>query len=664
MKKILLVVMFLTLLCNSVFAQEKKTGAGKDAVTKLFERAISPLEAIIGPATELGRIVVTPTKLDEKLGAQSSAVTVLTESDFDRKKVEYVKSALKEEMGLDIVESGSFTGQTSAFIRGANANHTLVMIDGIKVYDPISTNGAYNLAHLTLDNVGQIEVVRGSQSALYGSDAIGGVINIITKKAEEPYFNTSFEAGSFSTFKESFGMGSKEKGLSYSVAGSHEKSRGISSAQAKNNNPELDGYGRYAISARIEYDAIDDLKVGGTFRNTSTRFGYDSFRKDYPNLFQRDYETLVSSYVEHKPIDYYSYHVKLGWMYNFRRDNDDRYSGWAYYLRDWYEGYLFKLDYRNNIHLGEIDVFTVGYEYTWEVGDYYYYLDWGSGNSEDDMPKVFSRNGSFYLQNRLNIQDRLTSTQGMRIDHHSQAGTHITYKVDGSYLFETGTKVRGGWATGLKVPTLYQLNAVAASPDAWGWGGFGGGNVNLKPETSQSYELGIDQYLFGDRLILNATYFNLMLHDLINTTTNSVFYTSKFENTGKARSYGIELGAKAKPIDTVNLGASYTYDYTKDFSTDRPLLRRPLHKLKISSWMQISPKWDVDLEVLVNGLRYDVNVDKLKPYTVVNISTNYKIAKNLDIYLKIANMFNKRYEEVRGFGESPFAAYAGAKSSF
>jgi len=660
MRKIVLLAALCLMAAQFVYAKEGE----KSILKKVLEQAVSPIDTVVNSIGELGRIVVTPSKFEERLGSQSSAVTVLEEDDFEKEKVEYVKSALTNEMGVDVVENGSFTGQTSVFMRGANSNHTLIMIDGIKVYDPISPNAAYNFAHLTLDNVNQIEVMRGTQSALYGSDAIGGVINVITKEAKKPFFDASFETGSFSTFIEKFGIGSKEKNFSYSVGGSHTKSRGISNAQAKNNNPELDGYDRYAISARADYRIMEDMKVGAIFRNTSTRFGYDQFRKDYPNLFQNDYETIFSSYLEHKPIDYYSYYVKLGWMYNFRRDHDDRDDGWQYYLRDWYSGYMFKFDYRNNFYITDIDTFTVGYEYTWEMGDSYYYLDWGSGNSESDMPKVFSRNSSLYLQNRVNLNDRITSTQALRIDDHSQAGTHITYKVDGSYLFPTKTKVRGGWATGFKAPTLYQLNAVATSADAWGWGGFGGGNPNLGPETSQSYELGLDQYLFTEKVIFSITYFQIMLHNLINTTTNAMFYTSRYENTGKARSQGIECGGKIKPVDNVELSAYYTYDDTKDYSTDRPLLRRPLHKFKAFTSWRIMPKLDVGLEVIARGLSYDNNSDKIKPYGIANLNMNYALTKNFDVYIKFVNLLNKRYEEVRGYGESPFAAYVGTKASF
>ncbi len=669
MKKIFLILFACFLSIGFVFAEEKdeeKSLLGDTKLDKVIKALIDPMEKVVSPIMELGTIVVTPTKTKEKLGAQSSAVTVIGETEFYREKADYVKDVLKNEMGLDVVESGAFTGQTSVFMRGANSNQTLVMIDGVKVYDPTSPNGAFNLAHLTLDNLERIEIVRGSQSTLYGSDAMGGVINIITKKAEKAFFNGFFETGAFSTFREGFDMGAKTHGFHYTIGGSFVKSRGISQAQAKNNNPELDGYEQYALSARVDYDVNEDLTVGGTFRNTSTLFHYDQGRRDDADLYQKDFQTLFTQYVEHKPVDFYSYYIKLGWMNTFRRDADGNSGGATDYLRDWYKGYEFRLDYRNNIHLFDVDTFTIGYEFTKEIGDSYYFVAWGPGvaqNSESDMPKVFSRNHALYLQNRLNFRDRLTATQGMRIDCHSLAGTHITYKVDGSYLFPTGTKVRGGWATGFKAPTLYQLNATLVLPQ-WGWFGFGGGNPNLEPETSNSYEIGLDQYAFGEKLLLHATYFHYMFHSLIGTTMDARFNVSQYRNLGKAHSHGIECGTKFKPLDNFEARFSYTYDYTKDYSTDRPLLRRPQHKFKINTYWEIVPKWNVNLEIRYSGLRYDSNVDKMKPYAVVDFNTDYNLLKNLNVYLKVANLFDKRYEEVRGYGTSPFAVYVGTKAEF
>ena len=293
MKRMIFCLVFALMACGILLAEEEQ-----GALKKLFKAATSPLDTVFGQAAELEKIVVTPSRLEEKLGSSSSSISVIDGQDFDRAKIDAAKDALKEEVGVDVVHAGGFQGPTSVFLRGGNSNHTLVMIDGVKAYDPISPNGAYNMAHLTLDNVGQIEVLRGPQSTLYGSDAMGGVINIISKKAEKPYVNASFEAGSFYTYQEKFEVGASSHGFHYSLSGSRLDTKGISQAQAKNNNQETDPYDRTAIAARVDYDVCDKASVGGTLRYTNAHYQYDNMwtAVDDDDIRGRLDETFFTTY--------------------------------------------------------------------------------------------------------------------------------------------------------------------------------------------------------------------------------------------------------------------------------------------------------------------------------------------------------------------------------
>ncbi|MGB2706361.1 MAG: TonB-dependent receptor, partial [Candidatus Omnitrophota bacterium] len=172
-------------------------------------------------------------------------------------------------------------------------------------------------------------------------------------------------------------------------------------------------------------------------------------------------------------------------------------------------------------------------------------------------------------------------------------------------------------------------------------------------------------YIYGEKILLSVTYFHMMFRSLINAVYNpATFTTAAYENTSKAHSHGIETGALIRPIKNLTLKGSYTYDYTKDHDTDTYLLRRPLHKFKINTFWEIVPKWDVNIEIRYDGMRLDWGSDKLKSYAVVNLASNYKIMKNLNVFMRIENMFDKRYEEARGFGTSPFAVYVGTKAEF
>ncbi len=661
MKKILMLLAFLLIATSAFAAEEKKDG---NVLMKILETAVSPVETVLGSVTDLGQIVVAPTKTEEKIGSASQSVTSINVNDAERIGEIKVEEGLRNVPAVDVVETG-LNGQTSVFIRGAASYQTLVMLDGVKLYDPMDPNGAFNFAHLTFDNLERVEVVRGPQSALYGSDAIGGLVSMETKKAMDTFVNASFEAGSYYTTNEAFQLGFFANRLHYTVGGSQYNTKGISQAEAKNNNQERDPYDRTVLSARIDYDFTDNLTAGGTFRYTLANFNYDQMVVDYPNLRATHKNYSFTQYVEQRLFDWWKYKINLGWMNNERRDYDDPCSGSrGSYLRDNYSGRNFRVDYQNTFNILDMDNIVVGYDYVEELGSMSYEV-YGTGwSSLSYMPEATARNGAFYIENRFNLKDRLTATQGMRVDHHSYAGTHVTYKFDGSYLLPTATKIRGSIATGYKAPTLYQLNAPFVAPDVWGMNGFGGGNPNLKPETSFSYEYGLDQYLVGNKFIASATYFQNRFKNLIGTTMDAMWNVSQYMNISKAYTYGIESELKFKPYDNISGGLSYTWMKTMDMSTDSELLRRPKNKLKLQVHWVIFPRFETDLIVRYTGPRMDSGQNKLKQYTLTDVTFNYELNRTFTIFARIENLFNIHYQEVRLIGEPGINAYGGIRAKF
>jgi len=651
MKKIVVVLLVCGILCAKVCSAEDKD----EFFSKLLKTAVSPIDSILGATTELDKIVVTPSRFEEKLGSSSCSISVVDSDDIDRQKLDTLKGTLRDQIGLDVVQKGAFQGQTSLFTRGADSNKTVIFVDGIKAYDPISPNGAYDLAHLTLDNVSSVEILRGAQSTLYGSDAMAGVINIASKKAEDTYVNGWFEGGQLYTYSENLELGSVANGFHYSASASQLCTKGISQLQAKNNNPEHDPYERTAVAARVDYDIADWASVGATMRYTNARFEYDDTIDD-DNLVGRYRETFFTLYGEHTILEHWKHSLRLGWMETIRRNFDDPPPA-GDYQRSNYLGKFFKLDYNHVIDFREIDTVVLGYDYTEEIGDSY--NDYGPG-AVYDMPKASSREGDFYVENRLNIGDRLTSTQGFRVAHHSQAGTFSTYRFDASYLFVTGTKVRGLIATGYRAPGLFQL----FTPRDPYMGA--GGNPNLKPEKNFSYEYGADQYIFGDKLIMSATYFFAIYKDIIDAVETAPWFYDDYKNVGKQSMHGIELSAKASPLKNLTIRGGYTYQKTKNIQTGRELLRRPENKFFIEWHWEIVPKLSMDCRLRYNGpqVESDLTLSKGKEYTVVDMILNYDISKNFSVYSKILNLFDAHYEEAIGYGTLPFTAYGGVKVKF
>jgi vitamin B12 transporter len=224
----------------------------------------------------------------------------------------------------------------------------------------------------------------------------------------------------------------------------------------------------------------------------------------------------------------------------------------------------------------------------------------------------------------------------------------------------TGTKVRGLVATGFKAPTLYQLFSPA--DPLWL---IGGGNADLKPEKSVSYEYGVDQYLFGERLIASATYFHAIYKDLIDAVYHpDTWTTDRYANVGKARVHGIEASGKIRPHPTLTVQGGFTYQKTKNLGDDRDLLRRPERKFYLDCLWQPIAKLRLNLDMRYNGPMSDYGGYKIKEYTVVNLVANYNVTKNISAYFKINNVFNQHYEEITGYTMPGFAAYGGTKAEF
>jgi len=607
---------------------------------------------------DLEKIVITPSRTEENIRGTVNAVTVFTPADIENSKTDTIKDFIKGTMGLDIAQSGSFGGPVSVFLRGTNSNHNQIMIDNVRMFDPIATNAAFDLAHLTLDNVERIEVVRGPQSVLYGSDAIGGVINIITKRGRgKPSVSVELESGSYDTYRESFNSSGEIQNLSYSFDVSHLASRGISKFRG---TTEKDPYENTAFSLRADYDIDAKNTVGVISRFTDASYEYDNSvgLKDDPDLEGREQQTMVTTYIENRITERWKQRIQGSFMRNYRQDFNDKDQSYPDdYLRDWYIGENQQVDWQHTIRPSDFDTVVCGFDWQREKGNYYYYTEYIFGSSETHFPKVMSRTKGYYLQNMLNLDDVLRFNLGLRIDDHSIFGTRETYKADASYLFKNGTKVKAGWGTAFKAPTLYQLYALA---DPW----FGGGNTALQPEESQTYEAGVAQELFEKRLNIDISYFHTLLKNLIDAKYNpDTWMTESYSNVAKARIYGYETSLDFRPAKEWRLSAGYTWQDTEDKTTGDELLRRPKNKYFTGLTYAPSERMSINLKLTYAGRRSDASNRLLKAYTRLDMFGNYKLNKNLETFIRMENITNAVYEEVKNYAQPGFSFYGGVKLS-
>lgn len=588
----------------------------------------------------IGPIVVTATRTEVPLGETAGSVTVIQGRQLRERQMRTVADVLREVAGLDVVQQGGPGSLTNVFLRGSNSSQTVVLIDGIQVNSPL--DGAFNFADLTVESIDKIEIVRGPQSMLYGSEAIGGVIHIFTRKGKGPTRGSiTLEGGSFRTFRETMGFRGASEMVQYSVSASRLDSQGISRANEDNGNSEADAYENSTFAARIGVKPAKSIQVDWTARlvdSSSDLDGCDpvTFFCPADDLdFRSDARTLVTGLGLSGAItDWLTQEVKLSLnQEEFRgSDSTDPFNNFEFRTQGR------RLDIREVLSLGKVDRLTLGYEYESVLAD-------SVGNFER-----VTANSAIYAMNEVRILPVILNLGG-RWDDNNRFGSETTYKAEIAFLISaTGTKVRGAYGTGFRGPTLSDLFFPGFS------------NPNLEPERSKSAEVGIEQVLGDDRFRAVVTYFDTRVDDLIVFD----FLTSKPQNVDEARMKGTEVELALHPVRALRMAASYTKLDAENRTTGFELARRPENKAAGSLTWQPVAFWRLVGEGRYVGKRFsDIdNTVKLGDHTVANLATWYEVNSQLEFFVRIENLFDREYEEVAGFGTPGRAGYGGVQMTF
>lgn len=584
----------------------------------------------------LENVVVTPLKVKQGIGETSTSVSTLNGKKLQKEGITTLKEAVKKVSGIDLSSEGSHTGTTSIFIRGANTNHTSLVIDGIKLYDPIVTTSYYNFAHLSLDNIRKVEVAKGPQSALYGSDSIGGLINMTTQKGRgKPTLMLSSSVGSFETFREEINYSGQKDKFHYSLSATREDSDGFSAADESDGNDEKDGYQRTYTSWRFDYDVNKDTTVGTTGRYTHTRYEYD---KGFPVQDDEDRigwydEGILSMYVKQKLNNIWNYRVNFGGTKIYRKNKDDTDD-----IDRFYDGRTYQLNLQNNFKITNINTLVAGFDYLKEIGD------------SNSMEEVDAHTKGYFIEDVINFPWGLNLSGSLRLEDHSTFGDHTTYKLGANYKFkQTGTRLKATFGTGFNAPGLYQLYSSS-------------GNIDLDPEESESYDVGIEQMFLNDRIKLNSTYFHTHISDMIEWVSTGL-WTGEYKNVGSAHIEGIENSIDYRIKDNFKLTGSYTHTRPIDNEEDKGLERRADNKFSIGLDYSPFKEWKIGLNIRYTGTRRD-GTTKLDEFTVVDVNTQYDLNESTQIFGRIDNLFDKDYELVEGYQTTPFSVHVGIRKTF
>jgi vitamin B12 transporter len=635
----------------------------------------------------LPEVIVTATRVPTLLPDVPAGVTVITAHDMQARGYTTLAQALSAVPGLGVVQSGGPGEQASVFIRGTNSEDVLVLLDGVPVNDPSGPNGAFNFGNYTLNDVERIEVVRGAMSGLYGSNAIGGVINIITLQGSGAPKASITAAGGFPAQGQGSATISGSSGkFDYALSGAIDEEAGFDytarrlSAYAANRDPYRSKLG----SLNVGYTPVDGTRVSLVVRAQQTDaafpdLGYPVF--DDPNDY--DYNTNVFG--------------KLGVTSNLfngllttelfvaRIENDlhnlnllDTSDPNQTSANDHYHGYRTDLQWNNTVHVpdfgpAEYSSVLFGVEYLNDtakesVDDF----DFGSPFIEGVNHSQHSIAG--HIGGQTTLFDRLTLTAALRDDAYSSFGNALTGR-GGAVLAipEADLHLKASYGTGFLAPSLFDLYGV----DNFGYQG----NPNLKAEHSTGYEAGaqVDIPAFGqpDFLSVSATYFQSTIHDLIEFSESADFTSSTEENVDKAQISGVETEFALTPATWLKADLTYTYTDARDLTMGTQLLRRPYDAGSATFTINPTPSLSIvpqigyigrfrDYLYMDNGYPIEnaTGVGIAEPGTIVNLTANYTICPQYSVFAEAENLFESKFEPVNGLQIPGQSFLFGIKANF
>jgi vitamin B12 transporter len=599
-------------------------------------------------------VVVTATRIPTPESQVASSVTVITADDIAAMQTPTLPDVLKLVPGLNVVQTGGVGGQTSLFMRGTNSNHVKVLVDGIDVSDPSNANAAFDPGQFLTPDIAKIEVLRGPQSGLYGSDAIGGVINVITKSGNGPaQFTASVEGGSFDTFNQAVSVSGSADRFHYSANLEHLHSGETPVTPLEllqpGEQPIDDYYDNLSASTKLGFDITDDLDIGLVARYTDAHLrntGDNTF--NFPDTFidatqstsdtTQYYSRLFAHNVAFDGLLDHTFGVAYSNIKTtgFSPDNGPSENA----------GSRVKVDWQGNIRLAPQEHLILGAEH-----------------QRDAISQPISADidiSSGYAELQSGFGDRFFDTVSVRYDVNDRFGSKVTYRLAPVYLIqETGTKLKASLGTGFKAPTLEDL--FQSFPP------FFFANPDLRPESSLGYDFGFEQTLFASTLQFGATYFRNNFKNLIDSSAD---FTT-LVNVGRAHSDGLESFIAYQPISAYSARLDYTYTEAFDDILNTVLLRRPKHKVSLRNSWHATSQLSFDATILYTGTWVDGNRDftNLEPlnapaFTTVNIAGNYDVNQYLGVYARINNLFDRRYQDPIGFLQPSIGAFAGVKVKF
>jgi vitamin B12 transporter len=595
------------------------------------------------PAQRGDDIVVTATRSDQRAAEVGQAVTILDRGLILQRQTAIVSDLLQHTPGVTVTRNGGPGGFTAVRIRGAEAEQTLVLIDGARINDPSSPGGGFDFGNLLSDNVERIEVLRGPNSVPWGSQAIGGVVNIITARPTfVPSLTARAEGGSFGTAQAVANAAGTLGPVSASFGAGYFRTDGVSSAAT---GTERDGYERFGANGRVEVTLPLNLVLDLRGYYSHGRTEIDGFpppdfsfadTPDYSKVSELiGYAGLRGSFLNDRFLNRVAFTIS-----DINRDNISDFGSSQ-------RGRIERFEYQGDLNATD-----------WSR------LVFGAETERSRYDAFRTRTNSAYGQIIVKPIAALTLTGGVRHDDHRDFGGHTT--VGGNAALDLGaTIVRASYAEGFKAPTLFQLRSDF-------------GNPALQRETARSVDVGVEQRFIEGRVVASATWFHRNTRNQINFTPcradiaicgdgDRPFGT--YDNIDRTRANGVEFALDVRPADAFRLNVVYNYINAENRAPGaafgQALLRRPKNSIAVNA--DYTTSFGLSLGGGVRHVSDSIDIDafgdrvRLEGYVLADLRAAYAVSERIELYGRVENLFDEHYESVLGYGAPGRAAYAGVR---
>lgn len=600
-------------------------------------------------------ITVTANRTARELARVGESVTVVAEEEIVNRQPGSVLDILRTVPGVTFNRNGGIGAVAGFSIRGAESDQTAVLIDGVKLNDPASPGGGTNLGTLVAGNIARIEVVRGAQSVLYGSQAIGGVVNLITREpSDDPEFFGRAEYGERGTAQLVGNVAGRFGPVAASVGATYLTTGGVSAFNAARGGTERDGFESLGVNGKLDIALADNvaLDLRGFYADSQTEF--DGFPP--PDFALADtaavgettnlvgYAGINAAFLDGRLRN------RLGFAYT-RIDRTDFASRGGAETFD-ADGENRRFEYQGVFDTGDLADIVFGAER--EESEF---ATLGFGSQEAAEVWI----NSLYAQLNLTPLEGLSLTGGVRRDDHQTFGGETTFQASGAYSPDGGTTVlRASYGEGFKAPSLFQLFSNI-------------GNRDLQPEEARTWDAGITHSFLGGRARAGVTYFEREAENLIIfvgcfdnplppcQVPNPPFGT--YDNIARAGADGWEFQLALQPVDGFDIAAQYSIIDAFDETTGNRLPRRPGDTFSLNTDYRLPGGIGVGATVLLVGDSFDnaANTVRLESYVVADIRASYGITEAFELFARVENLFDENYETAFGFGQPGRAVFGGVR---